>query len=197
MSLILRKTPSAPRGLLTLGAGWVLAALLAGCQSAQVNSAALRSEASKLAGSVRVYVPDVVQGNVVSQEQKQALRPGMRRELVRDILGTPLVASVLHEARWDYVFTLQRQDKPLQRFVLTLHFEGDVLKRIEGDDLPPESELVGLIAPSAPVSAKRPQLHATPEQLQKHKAPTPAQEEASAASQTPTRSYPPLETSVR
>lgn len=35
------------------------------------------------------YVPEVVQGNFVSKEQRQALRPGMSRAQVRDILGTP------------------------------------------------------------------------------------------------------------
>jgi outer membrane protein assembly factor BamE len=197
MSLILRKTSRAPINLLVLSLGLGVVLSLTGCQTAKGNSDALRSEATKLAGAVRVYVPDVVQGNVVSQEQKQALRLGMRREQIRDILGTPLVASVLHESRWDYVFTLQRQDKPLQRFVLTLHFEGDVLKRMEGDDLPSESELVGLIAPPAPVSGKRPALHATQEQLQKHAAPTPAKPDVTAPVQPPERSYPPLETPLR
>jgi outer membrane protein assembly factor BamE len=196
MSLILRKTSRGPFHLLALSVGLVLS--LTGCQSTKDNSAALRSEASRLAGAVRVYVPDVIQGNVVSQEQKQALRVGMRREQIRDILGTPLVASVLHESRWDYVFTLQRQDQALQRFVLTLHFAGDVLQRIEGDDLPPESELVGLIAPRTPTSGKRPQLHATQEQLQKHPAPTSAKpSDAAASTPVPPRVYPPLETPAR
>ena len=50
-----------------------------------------------------------MQGNFVSKEQVEALRPGMSRQQVRDILGTPLVTSVFHADRWDYVFTIKRQ----------------------------------------------------------------------------------------
>jgi len=51
------------------------------------------------------YRAEVVQGNFVSKEQLQALRPGMSRKQVREILGTPLIASVFHADRWDYAFT--------------------------------------------------------------------------------------------
>jgi outer membrane protein assembly factor BamE len=47
----------------------------------------------------------VVQGNFVSREQVEFLKPGMTRQQVRDVLGTPLVASLFHADRWDYVFT--------------------------------------------------------------------------------------------
>ena len=40
------------------------------------------------------YRAEVVQGNFVSREQVQALRIGMPRQAVRDILGTPLVTSL-------------------------------------------------------------------------------------------------------
>ncbi len=48
---------------------------------------------------VNPYRPEVVQGNFVSREQVQALRPGMPRQTVRDILGTPLVTSLFHSDR--------------------------------------------------------------------------------------------------
>ncbi len=35
------------------------------------------------------FVPEVVQGNFVSDEQRQALRPGMPRAQVRDIWALP------------------------------------------------------------------------------------------------------------
>ena len=56
-----------------------------------------------------VYKIDIVQGNFVSREQAAALKPGMSRAQVRDILGTPLLTSVFHADRWDYVFTFKRQ----------------------------------------------------------------------------------------
>ncbi|MBE0475331.1 outer membrane protein assembly factor BamE, partial [Rhodoferax sp.] len=60
-------------------------------------------------GLVTPYKIDIVQGNFVSREQAAALKPGMGRLQVRDILGTPLLASIFHADRWDYVFTFKRQ----------------------------------------------------------------------------------------
>ena len=62
------------------------------------------------------YIPEVVQGNFISREQKEFLKLGMSRQQVRDVLGTPLVASVFHEQRWDYVFTIRRQNVQAQSF---------------------------------------------------------------------------------
>jgi hypothetical protein len=55
------------------------------------------------------YKIDVIQGNFVSKEQVEQLRPGMTRDQVKATLGTPLMASLFHADRWDYVFTLKRQ----------------------------------------------------------------------------------------
>ncbi|RMG27455.1 MAG: outer membrane protein assembly factor BamE, partial [Gammaproteobacteria bacterium] len=51
-----------------------------------------------------VYRIDIQQGNVVTQEQIDQLRPGMTREQVRYLLGTPLVQDTFHPERWDYVY---------------------------------------------------------------------------------------------
>ncbi|MEN9888571.1 MAG: outer membrane protein assembly factor BamE precursor, partial [Pseudomonadota bacterium] len=100
----------------------------------------------------KTYVPEVVQGNVVSREQRQYLRPGMTRAQVRDVLGTPLVTSLFHADRWDYAFTIRRQGVPAQQFHLAVFFHGDVLSRVEGDDLPSEVEFVQRLSrPGAPV----------------------------------------------
>src|SRR3990167_7709544 len=53
---------------------------------------------------VTPYKIDIVQGNVVTREQAQALKVGMSRAQVRDVLGSPLLASVFHSDRWEYVF---------------------------------------------------------------------------------------------
>ena len=72
-------------------------------------AAASTAQPQRFADSITPYKVEVVQGNFVSKEQVEALKPGMSRQQVRDILGTPLVTSVFHGDRWDYVFTLKRQ----------------------------------------------------------------------------------------
>jgi outer membrane protein assembly factor BamE len=135
----------------------ITAAVLSGCSS--VNSAS-----NRLAGVVTPYKVDVVQGNFVSREQREALKEGMGRMEVRDILGTPLLASIFHADRWDYVFTMRRQGVAPQARRVTVFFKDDRLQRVEADPLPTEAEFV------ASVDARRgavkvPSLQMTEEQL--------------------------------
>ena len=123
---------------------------------------------------------EVVQGNFVSKEQRQAVRPGMTRAQVREILGTPLVASLFHADRWDYAFSIRRQGIAPQNFRITVLFKGDALDQITGDDLPSESEFVGrLVRPRA--TGKVPELQASEEALKKYPASKPASVQAPAA----------------
>ncbi len=117
------------------------------------------------ASALTPYKVDILQGNVLTQEQVQLLQVGMSREQVRDILGTPLLTSVFHADRWDYVFTLKRQGQALQRRHLSVWFKGNQLERFDGDDVPTEQAFVESLQvqhTAGPV----PPLAATPEQLQ-------------------------------
>lgn len=145
--------------------------------------------------SFKPYVPEVVQGNFVSREQRQYLRPGMTRAQVRDVLGTPLVTSLFHADRWDYAFTIRRMGVPAQQFRLTLQFRNDLLSSIEGDELPSEVEFVQRLSRPAPV-ANVPALEASEEQLNKFPA-----RKAEPAKPLPSAplpaTYPPLESAPR
>ena len=141
------------------------------------------------------YVPEVVQGNFVSREQRQYLRAGMTRAQVRDVLGTPLVTSVFHADRWDYAFSIRRQGVPSQQFRMTLHFKGDVLSQIESDDLPSEAEFAQRLSGPAS-SGKVPALEASEEQLSKFPS-NRANAPSSAAPASLPAQYPPLESVPR
>jgi outer membrane protein assembly factor BamE len=140
------------------------------------------------------YVPEVVQGNFVSKEQRQALSMGMPRSQVRDVLGTPLVSSLFHADRWDYAFSIKRQGVPEQKFHLTVNFKGDALAAIEGDDLPSEAEFVQRLS-NGRKPATVPTLQATEAQLGKY----PSGRVLAPAQSLPAlpTNYPPLEAPVR
>jgi outer membrane protein assembly factor BamE len=88
-----------------------------------------------------IYRPTIQQGNVVTQEQMNALQPGMTKRQVRFVLGTPMLDDVFHADRWDYVFTLGEGSRPQEIQRVTLIFSDDRLARITGDLSPqPESE---------------------------------------------------------
>ena len=81
------------------------------------------------------YKIDIQQGNVLSQEMVAQLKPGQTRDQVRFLLGTPLIADVFHQQRWDYVYrfrngaTGQEQSRRLSVF-----FDGNgLLSRVDGD----------------------------------------------------------------
>jgi outer membrane protein assembly factor BamE len=175
---------------LALTASLLSAAALTACSSL----GNLGTSASTLGGLITPYKIDVLQGNVVVREQVQALQPGMPREQVRNVLGTPLVASAFHDSRWDYVFTFKRQGQPPQLRKVSVFFDGDALKRVEADELPSEQEFVASLDVRRSLPAAPP-LAATPEQLQafREKNPAPAAAPSPAPGPAPT-SYPPLET---
>jgi len=141
-------------------------------------------------GLVTPYKIDIVQGNFVSREQAAALKEGMGRVQVRDILGTPLLASIFHADRWDYVFTFKRQGVEPQARRVTVFFQGDFLSKVEADALPSEAEFVASLD-SGRKAGKVPDLEMSPERL----ADTAAAPQAAPAKALPPlpASYPPLE----
>ncbi len=167
---------------------------LAACTVA-AGCGSFNSATQRVANSITPYKVQVVQGNFVSREQVEALRPGMSRQQVRDLLGTPLVASVFHADRWDYVFTLYRQGVEPQARRLTVYFKGEGLDRFEGDSMPTEAEFVGTL--DVKRRGKRvPVLEATEAQLKRFDA-KPAAPPAPGPEAPMARSYPPLEPAVR
>jgi outer membrane protein assembly factor BamE len=167
------------------------------CLTAMAGCSSLNGAGSRLASVVTPYRVDVVQGNFVSREQVEALQAGMSRQQVRDILGTPLVTSLFHANRWEYVFTLKRPGQEIETRKLTVFFQGDVLERFEGDTMPSETEFVASLG-SRSGKGKVPVLEATEAQLARF----PAPERAAKAPPAPPAeaapaSYPPLEAPAR
>jgi len=87
--------------------------------------------------TLSVYRMEVQQGNYISQEAVAQLKLGMTKEQVRFVLGTPLVADIFHENRWDYVYRRQRENsRQVEERRVSVFFDGDKLVRLEGDVMP-------------------------------------------------------------
>lgn len=149
------------------------------------------------------YRMDVIQGNFISKEQVDVLQAGMSRNQVKEVLGTPLLTSLFHADRWDYVFTLKRQGVESQAYKYTVFFTGDQLVRFGGDAMPSEAEFISKLDNQRKLG-KVPVLEATPEQLNKaaEKSTTAKAADAAAAKALPpvpsssgatAATYPPLE----
>ena len=95
-------------------------------------------------GLITPYRIEIQQGNYVTQEMVAQLKPGLTRDQVRYVMGTPLVSDIFHEERWDYVFLRQRANSSdVERRRIAVFFEDGKLKRVDGD-------IVAAAAPGKP-----------------------------------------------
>ena len=82
------------------------------------------------------YRMEIQQGNYVTQQMAAQLKPGLTRDQVRFVMGTPLVTDIFHEERWDYVFVRQRANsQEIEHRRIAVFFEDGKLKRVDGDIL--------------------------------------------------------------
>ncbi len=102
----------------------VSAGLLAGC-----------SGWSNPIDKISPYKVDVQQGNDINQDMLARLKPGMTPSQVRFVLGTPLLVDPFHDNRWDYVYRLEKAGKLIEHRRVTIVFENEKLKALEGDVL--------------------------------------------------------------
>ena len=170
--------------------------LLVAAAGAMLSLGACSSVTERTRGALDAVTPykvEVVQGNFVSKEQVDMLKPGQSKQQVRELLGTSLLTDVFHADRWDYVFTIRRQGVEAQQRRLTLYFKGELLDRFQGDEMPSEQDFVAQLD-ARKHTRKVPVLQASPEELDKVAPAREAKSTASPASLAPLPpSYPPLE----
>lgn len=81
------------------------------------------------------YKIDIQQGNVLTQDMVSQLRPGLTKDQVRFILGTPVLMDMFHANRWDYIYRLQKGstgEVEMRKFS-TFFDANDKLIRVGGD----------------------------------------------------------------
>jgi outer membrane protein assembly factor BamE len=87
-----------------------------------------------------VHKIDIPQGNVVTQEMVNQLKPGMTRNQVRFVMGTPLITDTFSPDRWDYIYSMEKGGEARTQEGVSLYFSGDQLSRISGDYRPAATE---------------------------------------------------------
>ena len=84
----------------------------------------------------RVYKIPVQQGNVITQEMVNRLKPGMTRNQVSFVMGDTVLQDPFERNRWVYLYTLEVPDFFNQQLKMVLDFEDDLLTTITGDLAP-------------------------------------------------------------
>lgn len=87
-------------------------------------------------GWPRVHKVVVQQGNVITQQMIDKLKPGMTRSQVAYIMGEPVVRNTFDDRRWDYVYTLENPGRYELNSTMSLFFYNDKLSHFAGDLVP-------------------------------------------------------------
>ena len=116
--------------------------ILAGCATGTDDRVTGLLPMDKLPGIYRIPIR---QGNLITQEMVNELKPGMTKQQVRYLLGTPLLIDTFNEDRWEYLYTNRPGSRSIstdtEQQKLELLFRQGRLFKITGDLYPQGEEL--------------------------------------------------------
>ena len=78
-----------------------------------------------------VHKIDIQQGNLITDEMVELLRPGLTQSQVQYVMGTPLVVDTFNASHWDYVYQYSYGDGSFEERKLRGVFEQGRVARIE------------------------------------------------------------------
>ncbi|ANJ67987.1 hypothetical protein A9404_11935 [Halothiobacillus diazotrophicus] len=132
----------------TLSALTLLMFALTGCSSVYIPS------------FIKVYQPDIAQGNILETKQVEQLKVGMDKSEVNQILGTPALKDIFHHnQRETYVFYDKRgKNKAFKHILVVIYDANGRVAKIEqsGDplDQTPPQDLPEALRPGAEPAAE-------------------------------------------
>ena len=85
-----------------------------------------------------VYKLNVQQGNIVTQDMLDKLKPGMTERQVIYVMGNPVLRNPYELQRWDYLYTLEERDKVTKSYRISVFFNEQRLFSHYTGDLPSE-----------------------------------------------------------
>ncbi len=88
----------------------------------------------------RIHKITVQQGNVITQDMIDQLKPGMTKRQVAFVMGEPVVRNPFDEDRWDYVYTIKIPRTDLIQQKMSLYFTNDLLTHFTGDLIPSDAD---------------------------------------------------------
>lgn len=83
-----------------------------------------------------VYKLNVQQGNIVTQDMLDKLKPGMTERQVIYVMGNPVLRNPYAQQRWDYLYTLEERDKVTKSYRISVFFNEQGLYTHYTGELP-------------------------------------------------------------
>ena len=73
--------------------------------------------------TMQVYKLNVQQGNIVTQDMLDQLKPGMNKNQVAYIMGNPVLKDTFSLRHWDYVYRTERQEDNIKQYHIRVFFD--------------------------------------------------------------------------
>ena len=109
--------------------------------------------ASVLLSGCGIYRINILQGNFLDQAKVDQIEQGMTRNQVKFLLGTPMIADVFNDDRWDYIFYIKNgKTGEITNKKVTVYFDGNAVREVKQ-----EGELESSATQTS--AAPQPQLH--------------------------------------
>ena len=89
--------------------------------------------------TMQVYKLRVQQGNIVTPEMLEQLKPGMSKNQVAFVMGNPVLKDSFSTRQWDYLYRQERREDNITQYHIRVHFDqGQKYSHYEGE-LPEET----------------------------------------------------------
>lgn len=79
-----------------------------------------------------VYKINVQQGNIITQEMLDTLKPGMTQKQVHFVLGKPVLDNVFSTELENYVYTYQKRGGEIEQQTITVYYQDAIFVKYEG-----------------------------------------------------------------
>lgn len=84
--------------------------------------------------SMQVYKLHVQQGNIVTSEMLEQLKPGMNKRQVAYIMGNPVLQDTFSQRQWDFVYRTERRKDEIKGYHIRVFFDqGQKYSHYEGE----------------------------------------------------------------
>jgi len=72
---------------------------------------------------MQVYKLNIQQGNIVTQDMLDQLKPGMNKRQVAYIMGNPVMKDTFSTRQWDYLYRTERREDQVKQYHIRVFFD--------------------------------------------------------------------------
>ncbi len=80
--------------------------------------------------TMQVYKLNIQQGNIVTQDMLDKLKPGMNKRQVAFVMGNPVLKDTFTTRQWDYIYRTERREDEINEYKIRINFDQTQITRI-------------------------------------------------------------------